>query len=115
MISNSALAPQATKQKIANRGAARLPVLHLRNWFANFLLRTEICIVRELALHAWFLFPCLLRLTVLLRSAMMLHVVRIPAALVVAPRVMRVRGLGSGVRRRLYFLRSQRDQRRCRK
>ncbi len=44
----------------------------------------------------------------------MLHMVRIPAALVMAPRVMRVRSLGTGVRRRLRFLRSQRDQRRRR-
>jgi hypothetical protein len=50
--------------------------------------------VRELALHAsrqlasQVLFPRLLRLTVLLRSPMMFHVVRIPAALVVASRVM---------------------------
>ena len=98
----------------------------------EFLLRAEICTTREFVcgvlycarigswrharnLRAAFLFPRLLRLTVLLRGAVMLHMVRISTALVVPARMVRVRSLGAGVRRRLHFLRSQRDQRRRRK
>ena len=54
----------------------------------------------------------LLRLTVLLCGPVMLGVVRIPAALVVAPRMVRVRSFRAGIGRGLSVLRSQRDHRR---
>ena len=46
----------------------------------------------------------------LLCGAVMLSVVRIPAAFVMTPRMVRVGGLGTGVRRYLRILRSKRDQ-----
>ena len=56
----------------------------------------------------------LLGLTVLLCGPVLLGVVRIPAALVVAPRMVRVRSFRAGIGRGLRVLRSKRDQRRRR-
>jgi hypothetical protein len=90
------------KAKIAKRGAAWLPVLHLRR--IGFDAARAARAQRSVLL--------LLRLTVLLCGLVMLGVVRIPAALVVAPRMVRVRSFRAGIGCGLRVLRSKRDQRR---